>query len=64
MSSKTQLAGSPTSAKTAPMPTVAPTQEEIAARAYELFLQSGSVDGHHMEHWLRAEAELKAQKKT
>jgi hypothetical protein len=46
------------------MPTVGPTQEEIAARAYELFLESGSLDGHDMEHWLRAEAELRAQKKT
>ena len=66
MSSRTQLvpAVQPTPAKTAPRPAVGPTQEEIAARAYELFLESGSVDGHDTEHWLRAEVELKARKKT
>ena len=29
------------------------TQDEIAVRAYELFLQDGSVNGNHLEHWLR-----------
>ncbi|HVM76180.1 MAG TPA: DUF2934 domain-containing protein [Candidatus Saccharimonadales bacterium] len=66
MSSKTQLvpAVPPAPVKTALEPMVGPTQEEIAVRAYELFLQSGSVDGHDMEHWLSAEAELKARTKT
>ena len=66
MSSKTQLvpAVPPAPVKTVSGSVVGPTQEEIAVRAYELFLQSGSVDGHDTEHWLRAEVELKARKKT
>jgi hypothetical protein len=35
-----------------------PTHEQIAKRAYELYLARGSVEGHHEEDWLLAEAEL------
>jgi hypothetical protein len=35
------------------------THEQIAMRAYEYFLQEGGVHGHHLDHWLRAELELK-----
>ena len=35
-----------------------PGQDEIARRAYELFLQRGSVPGHETDDWLQAEAEL------
>jgi len=42
----------------------APTQDEIAVRAYELFLQDGSVNGHDLEHWLHAEEQLKSRKKS
>jgi hypothetical protein len=35
-----------------------PTHEEIARRAYELFLARGGVHGHHEEDWLQAEREL------
>jgi hypothetical protein len=38
-----------------------PGQEEIAQRAYELYLQRGSVPGHETDDWLQAEAELAAQ---
>lgn len=37
-----------------------PSQEAIAKRAYELFLQRGSVSGYELEDWLAAEAELTA----
>lgn len=37
-----------------------PSQEEIAQRAYELYLQRGSVPGHETDDWLQAEAELSA----
>jgi hypothetical protein len=37
-----------------------PTQEQIAKRAYELFLQRGSVSGYELDDWLQAEAELTA----
>lgn len=51
-------------AKTGTANTAAPTQNEIAVRAYELFLQDGSANGHDLEHWLRAEEELKSRKKS
>lgn len=37
-----------------------PAQDEIARRAYELYLQRGSVPGHETDDWLQAEAELSA----
>jgi len=44
-----------------PKPAVQPdvTHDQIAVRAYEYFLQEGCVHGHHVDHWLRAELELK-----
>ncbi len=38
-----------------------PGQDEIARRAYELFLQRGSGPGHETDDWLQAEAELSAR---
>jgi hypothetical protein len=38
-----------------------PSQDEIARRAYELFLQRGSVRGQEFDDWLQAEAELSAR---
>ena len=35
-----------------------PTQDEIARRAYELYLERGGEHGHDVEDWQRAEAEL------
>jgi uncharacterized protein YndB with AHSA1/START domain len=35
-----------------------PTQEEIAERAYELYLQRGQASGYELENWLQAEKEL------
>ncbi len=35
-----------------------PSDEEISQRAYELYLQRGSVPGHETDDWLQAEAEL------
>ena len=37
-----------------------PTHDEIAVRAYELYLDRGGLQGHHEEDWLRAESELRA----
>jgi hypothetical protein len=36
-----------------------PSHEEIAARAYELYLARGSLDGYSEEDWLLAEVELR-----
>jgi Protein of unknown function (DUF2934) len=38
---------------------VRPTQQEIAQRAYELFVVRGRADGHDVDDWLIAERELK-----
>ena len=38
-----------------------PTREQIAARAYELFVRSGYQHGRSEEHWLQAERELKRE---
>lgn len=32
--------------------------DAIAKRAYELYLQRGSVPGHELDDWLEAEAQL------
>ena len=38
-----------------------PTREQIAVRAYELFVKGGYQHGHSDEHWLQAERELKRE---
>lgn len=40
------------------MNTQRPTHEEIARRAYEIYLTRGSGDGHDRDDWLQAEYEL------
>lgn len=42
-------------------PKSAPTQKEIAQRAYAIYLERGGTPGHELEDWIRAEREL-AQK--
>lgn len=37
-------------------------EEEIRKRAYELFEARGRVEGHELEDWLRAEAEIVGRK--
>jgi hypothetical protein len=36
-----------------------PSREEIARRAYELYLARGEVHGYDRDDWLQAERELK-----
>ena len=38
-----------------------PTHDQIARRAYEIYLERGAIDGNHEEHWFLAEQELKAR---
>ncbi|MFO1475173.1 MAG: DUF2934 domain-containing protein [Verrucomicrobiota bacterium] len=38
--------------------TIRPTHDEIARRAYEIFLERGSPEGRDQEHWYAAESEL------
>jgi hypothetical protein len=58
---KAVKAGTGTTAKAASAAvTPAPTHEEIAKRAYELYLARGAEHGHAEEDWTRAESELGA----
>jgi uncharacterized metal-binding protein len=36
----------------------APTHEEIATRAFTIYLAEGCPDGRHLDHWSQAESEL------
>ena len=45
----------PTSKRTTP-------EEEVRARAHEIWLQQGRPDGHDLAHWQQAEAELAGKK--
>ena len=38
-----------------------PTRAEIGRRAYEIFLERGSIHGHDLDDWLQAEHELKEE---
>ena len=42
----------------APADKAMPSQEEIALRAYQIYLERGGVPGHALEDWTRAEGEL------
>jgi Protein of unknown function (DUF2934) len=41
---------------------LAKVDEKIRRRAYELYEQRGRRDGHEMDDWLRAEAEVTGKK--
>ena len=41
-----------------------PLEEQIRARAYQLYEKRGKTEGHEMEDWLQAEAELLPQSKA
>ena len=60
--SKTKEAPAPKSKKVATQKSK-PTQDQIAARAYEIYLERGATPGDPMQDWLRAERELAAPAK-
>jgi hypothetical protein len=39
-----------------------PARDEIAARAYEIWRESGCPEGKQEEHWYAAERELRARR--
>jgi len=41
----------------------APSADEVARRAYFNYQNQGSLHGHHVQHWLEAEADLIAERK-
>ncbi len=38
-----------------------PTREQIARRAYEIYISRGGTHGYDIEDWLRAERELRGK---
>ena len=40
------------------------TKDDVAQRAYELFLAGGRVDGRDVEDWLEAERQLVAESRA
>jgi hypothetical protein len=53
-----------TTIDTATLETTTPvtlSHDVIAMRAYELYLGDGSPQGRDVEHWLKAESELRAR---
>jgi hypothetical protein len=42
-----------------PAEATSPSPEDIARRAYEIFLARGGEPGHEQEDWLQAESELR-----
>jgi hypothetical protein len=40
------------------------SNEEIAARAYEIYEREGRSDGRAIDHWLQAENELRAERQN
>jgi hypothetical protein len=45
-----------------PEPVPGPSYEEIAARAYVLWLSQGRPDGRERENWIEAEEQLRAER--
>jgi hypothetical protein len=43
---------------------IANLHEQVRVRAYELYEQRGREDGHDIEDWIQAEAEILAQNTT
>jgi hypothetical protein len=50
-----------TPSPTPPAPTSQVPREKVAMRAYEKWLKCGCQHGHDRQHWLEAEAELRAE---
>jgi hypothetical protein len=40
----------------------APSQDEVARRAYFTYVNQGSAPGHDVQHWLEAEAHFLAER--
>jgi len=42
----------------------ASTENEIRCRAYQIYEERGKIEGHELEDWLRAEAEIMTHRVT
>lgn len=56
--------GDAVAARTNATPGPEPTEEDIRARAYQMYLERGGEPGMDFDDWLKAERELKARKGT
>jgi hypothetical protein len=63
--SKTRASASPEVKKSKQVKRQPPTQEQIALRAYQIYLERNGAPGNPLEDWVRAELELaEGPKKT
>ena len=63
--SKTRASAAPEVKKSKQVKRQPPTQEEIALRAYHIYLERNGAPGNPLEDWVRAERELaEGPKKT
>ena len=63
MPKSTPTSPAPKTKKAAAKTTAKPTHEQIAQRAYEIYVERGCTPGDPMQDWLRAELELSAPAK-
>ena len=61
---KTKQTSSLTEKKTAKTKTVKPSHDEIAERAFQIYLGRNGAPGDPMQDWVRAEQELSAKPKA
>ena len=61
MENETAVTSSNAQTPGASHPGAVPSEQEIAARAYEIFLSRGATDGSDLDDWLQAERELTAK---
>lgn len=38
-----------------------PTEQDIRERAYQIYLERGCTQGHHLDDWMQAERELRSR---
>jgi hypothetical protein len=61
---KTKLTSSSAAKKPAKAKAVKPSHDEIAERAFQIYLERNGAPGDPMQDWVRAEQELSAKPKT
>ena len=54
------VAGKTVAASSAGVAISTVSAEDVALRAYLIYLEEGCPDGRHLDHWVRAESELRA----
>jgi hypothetical protein len=60
MSSKVTTLQAPPATEKAVRTASHPTEQQIASRAHQIFLERGAMPGLELDDWLQAERELKA----